>query len=58
MLKLMELCRTMDAKEGSLVAAFHIAYVAMGLSIWQGGWQLRFALILWLLSHQGESKKK
>jgi hypothetical protein len=31
-------------------AAFHIAYVAMGLTIWQGGWQRRFALILCLLS--------
>jgi hypothetical protein len=48
----------MDLKEGSPIAAFHIAYVAMGLTIWQGGWQLRFALILCLLSHQGESKEE
>jgi hypothetical protein len=43
----MDFPKTMNAKEGSLLAAFHIAYVAMGLTIWQGGWQRRFALILW-----------
>ncbi|PKP39352.1 MAG: hypothetical protein CVT98_02120 [Bacteroidetes bacterium HGW-Bacteroidetes-15] len=29
--------------------AFHIAYVAMGLTIWQGGWKHRFALIFLVL---------
>jgi hypothetical protein len=30
-------------------AAFHIAYVAMGLTIWQGGWKHRFDLIFLVL---------
>jgi hypothetical protein len=50
--------KTINAKEGFPIAAFHIAYVAMGLTIWQGGWQRRFALILWFLSHQGERKEE
>jgi hypothetical protein len=40
------------------LVAFQIAYVAMGFTIWQGGWKHRFALILCLLSHQGESKEE
>ena len=57
-LKLIERCKVMDAKEEFPLAAFHIAYVAMGLTIWQGGRQRRFALILCFLSHQGERKKE
>ncbi len=45
--RLLELCKTMDIKEGFPLAAFLIAYVAMGLTVRQGGWQRRFALILW-----------
>jgi hypothetical protein len=37
-LKLMDFPKTMNVKEGSPLAAFHIAYVAMGLTIRQGGW--------------------
>ena len=35
---------------------FHIAYIAIGFGVQQGGQQHRFTLILCLLSHQGESK--
>jgi hypothetical protein len=39
----MDFPKTLAAKEGLPLAAFHIAYVAMGLTIWQGGWQRRFS---------------
>jgi hypothetical protein len=54
---LIELRKNIDKKEGYPLAAFHIAYVAMGLTIRQGGRQRRFALILWFLSHKGERNK-
>jgi hypothetical protein len=37
------------SKRNSLEIARNLPYryFAMGLTIWQGGWQLRFVLILW-----------
>jgi hypothetical protein len=37
---------------------FHIAYIAVGLGVQQGGQQQRFTMILCLLSHLGESKRR
>jgi hypothetical protein len=52
----MELCKNMEIKEGYPLAAFHVAYVAMGLTIRQGGRQRRFALILcsFLIKEKGK----
>jgi hypothetical protein len=39
------------------IVAFQIAYLAMGLTIWQSGREASFHLDSLLLSHQGESKR-